>query len=158
MNIYGTLLQKHVHGKPLRVSLDDDDPDRHIPVPVDETRGIVTRVEWTNPHVRFYIDVEEDDGSVTNWDLELQSANTLRRNGWTRQALSVGDDVIVDAYMARHAISSVRAGRTLASGGGLMYQGGATSHASPRKAIREPIGRNSRTWSELSLVSSSWWG
>lgn len=66
-----------------------------------ELRGVVTRVEWTNPHVRFYVDVENPDGAVTNWDLELQSANTLRRNGWTRQALRVGDEVVVEAYMAR---------------------------------------------------------
>lgn len=66
-----------------------------------ELRGVVTRVEWTNPHVRFYIDVEGEDGQVTNWDLELQSANTLRRNGWNRDDLGAGDEVVVEAYMAR---------------------------------------------------------
>jgi hypothetical protein len=66
-----------------------------------ELNGVVTRIEWTNPHVRFYVDVEDENGVVTNWDLELQSANTLTRNGWTRTALGVGDEVIVEAYMAR---------------------------------------------------------
>ena len=66
-----------------------------------ELNGVVTRVEWTNPHVRFYIDVDDGNGVVTNWDLELQSANTLTRSGWSRYALSVGDEVTVDAYMAR---------------------------------------------------------
>lgn len=66
-----------------------------------ELRGVVTRIEWTNPHVRFYVDVQDENGAVTNWDLELQSANTLTRNGWTRHALSIGDEVVVDAYMAR---------------------------------------------------------
>ena len=66
-----------------------------------ELIGVVTKVEWTNPHVRFYVDVEGADGEVTNWDLELQSLNTLTRNGWTRHALSVGDQVIVNAYLAR---------------------------------------------------------
>ena len=66
-----------------------------------ELTGEVTRIEWTNPHVRFYVDVEDENGVVTNWDLELQSANTLTRNGWTRNALSVGDEVTVNAYMAR---------------------------------------------------------
>jgi hypothetical protein len=66
-----------------------------------QLNGVVTKIEWTNPHVRFYIDVEDESGTVTHWDLELQSANTLTRNGWTRSALSVGDEVIVDAYMAR---------------------------------------------------------
>lgn len=66
-----------------------------------ELNGVVTKVEWTNPHVRFYVDVVDENGVVTNWDLELQSANTLTRNGWTRDALSVGDEVTVNAYMAR---------------------------------------------------------
>ena len=52
-------------------------------------------------HVRFYVDVVDENGVVTNWDLELQSANTLTRNGWTRDALGVGDEVTVNAYMAR---------------------------------------------------------
>ena len=68
---------------------------------VKELDGVVTRFEWTNPHVLFYIDVTDENGDVTNWDLELRSANTLTRAGWTRHALSVGDVVTVDAYMAR---------------------------------------------------------
>ena len=66
-----------------------------------ELKGVVTRIEWTNPHVRFYVDVVDENGVLTNWDLELQSANTLTRNGWTRDALGVGDEVTVNAYMAR---------------------------------------------------------
>jgi len=72
--------------------------DSNIP---RELRGVVARVEWTNPHVRFYIDVEDENGNVAQWDLELQSASTLTRNGWTRHALSAGDEVVVTAYMAR---------------------------------------------------------
>ena len=41
-------------------------------------KGIVTRLEWTNPHVRFYVDVKDDKGVVTNWDLELMSERSLR--------------------------------------------------------------------------------
>lgn len=68
---------------------------------VIELRGVVTRFEWTNPHVRFYVDVRDDDGNVTNWDLELMSVNTLSRAGWTRHALEVGDQVVVTAYKAK---------------------------------------------------------
>lgn len=61
-------------------------------------RGVVTKVEWTNPHARFYIDVKDASGKVTNWNLELASPNALRRLGWTRDILKVGDQV--SAYVA----------------------------------------------------------
>ena len=63
-------------------------------------KGVVTKFEWTNPHVRFYVDVKDDKGSVTNWDLELMSVNTLTRAGWNRHSLNVGDQVTVTAYLA----------------------------------------------------------
>jgi len=53
----------------------------------------VTKVEWTNPHARFYVDVKDKTGRVTNWNLELASPNALRRLGWTRDILKVGDQV-----------------------------------------------------------------
>ena len=46
-------------------------------------RGVVTKVEWTNPHAHFYVDVKDENGNVTNWNMELASPNTLRRLGWT---------------------------------------------------------------------------
>ena len=63
-------------------------------------KGVVTKFEWTNPHVRFYVDVKDDKGNVTNWDLELMSVNTLTRAGWDRHSLNVGDQVTVTAYLA----------------------------------------------------------
>jgi hypothetical protein len=64
-------------------------------------KGKVTKFEWTNPHVRFYVDVKDDKGNVTNWDLELMSVNTLTRAGWDRHALNVGDEVTVTFYLAK---------------------------------------------------------
>jgi hypothetical protein len=71
-----------------------------INAPVSLT-GVVTKVEWTNPHARFYVDVKDESGKVTNWNLELASPNVLTRNGWTRHALKEGDDVTVEGSMAR---------------------------------------------------------
>ena len=51
-------------------------------------KGTVTRVEWTNPHARFYVDVKDAKGVVTNWNFELASPNVLKRNGWTRSCES----------------------------------------------------------------------
>jgi hypothetical protein len=64
-------------------------------------KGKVTKFEWTNPHVRFYVDVKDEKGNVTNWDLELMSVNTLSRAGWDRHALNVGDEVTVQFYLAK---------------------------------------------------------
>src|SRR5437667_2083476 len=55
-------------------------------------KGTVTKIEWTNPHARFYLDVKGADGALTNWNMELASPNALQRNGWTRRALNVGDE------------------------------------------------------------------
>ena len=74
-----------------------------------EVTGVVTKVEWTNPHVRFYVDVQDANGSVTNWDFELQSVNTLTRSGWTRHALQAGDVVTVVAYRARNGSNRANA-------------------------------------------------
>src|SRR5579863_3324132 len=68
--------------------------------PVDLT-GTVTKVEWMNPHARFYLDVKDDKGNVTNWEFELGSPNGLARRGWTRSSMKIGDVVIVDGYMAK---------------------------------------------------------
>jgi hypothetical protein len=46
--------------------------------------GTVTKVEWANPHARFYMDVKDENGKVNNWDFELASSNGLMRRGWTR--------------------------------------------------------------------------
>ncbi len=63
--------------------------------------GIVTKIEWMNPHARCYIDVEDDSGTVTNWNLVLASPNILRRFGWNRNSLRLEDEVTVEAYLAR---------------------------------------------------------
>jgi hypothetical protein len=64
-------------------------------------KGTVTKVEWTNPHARFYIDVKDENGNVTNWNLELASPNVLVRQGWSRHSLNVGDQVTVEGAQAK---------------------------------------------------------
>jgi Family of unknown function (DUF6152) len=64
-------------------------------------KGTVTKVEWMNPHARFYIDVKDDAGAVTNWEFELGSPNGLMRAGWTRNSLKQGDEVSVSGSLAK---------------------------------------------------------
>ena len=60
--------------------------------------GKVTKIEWVNPHARFYIEVAEPAGV---WELELGSPNTLLRYGFKRDSMKVGDEVIVEGYSAK---------------------------------------------------------
>lgn len=64
--------------------------------------GTVTNIEWMNPHMLFYIDVEDEkSGEVVNWTLEMGSPNSLMRLGWTRDAMKAGDIVTVEGSLAR---------------------------------------------------------
>src|SRR5258705_4503878 len=63
--------------------------------------GVVTKVEWQNPHTWFYIDVKDETGKVTNWGMEMGSPNGLIRSGWTRNSMKVGDAVSVEGFAAR---------------------------------------------------------
>ena len=63
--------------------------------------GTVTKVEWTNPHVRFYIDVKDPAGAVTNFELTMGAVNGLFRRGWTKNMLNAGDTITVNGYFAR---------------------------------------------------------
>jgi hypothetical protein len=64
-------------------------------------KGIVTKVDWMNPHVYFYLDVTDENGSVVNWAFEMGPPNGLQRSGWTRNTMKVGDEVIVEGTLAK---------------------------------------------------------
>jgi hypothetical protein len=64
-------------------------------------KGTVSKVEWMNPHVYFYLDVNDESGSITNWALEMGPPNGLERSGWTRNTMKVGDEVTVEATLAK---------------------------------------------------------
>lgn len=72
--------------------------DADVPIALS---GIVTKIEWRNPHTFFYIDVETPDGEYENWALEMGSPNGLMRRGWTRSSLQIGDEVSVEGSRAK---------------------------------------------------------
>jgi len=67
--------------------------------------GVVTQVAWTNPHMRVYIDVTDKDGKVTNWNMELTSPNSVRRQGWGVNDLKAGDKVNFEGYGGKEVYS-----------------------------------------------------
>ena len=94
--------------------------DRDRPV---EVTGTVTRVEWTNPHARFYVDVKDDAGETVNWDFELTTPNILFRQGWSRNSLQEGDVVTVKGFRARNAPYVANAGEVMLSDGRTVFSG-----------------------------------
>jgi hypothetical protein len=86
-------------------------------------KGTVTKIEWTNPHARFYIDVKDEKGATTNWNLELASPNGLLRNGWTRKSLNVGDEVTVQGSAARDGSKMANARVVTLSNGRQVFAG-----------------------------------
>ena len=86
-------------------------------------KGTVTRTEWTNPHVHFYLNVNDATGAITEWELEMGAVNGLFRRGWTRNMLVPGDVVTVDGYLARERpnlanarLITLRDGRRMSGG------------------------------------------
>jgi uncharacterized protein DUF6152 len=64
-------------------------------------KGIVTKVDWMNPHVYFYVDVKDEEGNITNWAFEMGPPNGLQRSGWTRNTMKIGDEVVVEGTLAK---------------------------------------------------------
>lgn len=64
-------------------------------------RGALTKIEWTNPHTYFYIDVKDESGTVERWGCEAGSPGALSRRGFKRSDMKLGDTVIVDGYRAK---------------------------------------------------------
>lgn len=88
---------------------------RELPV---EVTGTVLRVEWMNPHARFYIEAEGEDGQPVEWDFELTTPNILMRRGWKPDSLKPGDQVTVSGWRARNApyVANASSVVTLADG------------------------------------------
>ncbi|HTI43495.1 MAG TPA: DUF6152 family protein [Vicinamibacterales bacterium] len=87
--------------------------------------GTVTKVEWTNPHTWFFIDVKNPDGSVTNWGFEMPGPAQLLRAGLKRDTMKVGDVVTVDARRARDGSNNANAQTVTAANSGQRLFGGA---------------------------------
>ncbi|PYR33014.1 MAG: hypothetical protein DMF90_22365 [Acidobacteria bacterium] len=97
-------------------------------------KGVVTRIEWMNPHARFYLDVKDEKGVLTNWNLELASPNALVRRGWTRTSLQVGDEVTVEGCLARDGSKMANARVVTLANGHQVFAGSSGGDAPPPPA------------------------
>jgi len=109
--------------------------DRDKPITMT---GTVTKLEWTNPHARIYIDVKDEKGNVVNWDFELGPPNGLMRRGWNRNSLRQGHVVTVNGFLSKLAPRVANARTvTLADGrqvfAGSSFDTGSTEDGPPAK-------------------------
>lgn len=91
-------------------------------------KGKVSKIEWTNPHVRFYVDVDES-GKMVTWNMELASPSALTRNGWTSRTLKVGDEIAVEGYAAKVAPNRGNARAVTTADGRALFGGAADDNA-----------------------------
>ena len=123
--------------------------------------GTVTKVEWMNPHARFYIDVKDEKGEVANWELELGSPNGLMRQGWTRNSLKQGDVVSVSGSLAKDGSKLANARSVTLADGKKVFAGSSetkarTSSSFVRAHLLQPqAGKAAATWPPLSLQNDS---
>lgn len=101
--------------------------DRDQPVSVE---GVVTEIQWTNPHIWFFVDVTNPDGSVTNWGFSGGPPGLLVRRGVSRDALKVGDAVVVEGFRARDGSTNASGSRVTFPDGRQVFTASAESPAS----------------------------
>ena len=65
-------------------------------------KGVIAKVEWTNPHIRFYMDVKNPGGQTARWEISGPSVNALARNGGKKDSLKIGEAVTVEGFLARN--------------------------------------------------------
>jgi len=91
--------------------------------------GTVTKVEWTNPHARFYLDVKEPNGTTVNWNFELGSPLFLRKLGWRQDSMKAGDQVTVEGYLAKDGAKMANARSVKLADGRSVFAGSSADGA-----------------------------
>lgn len=96
-----------------------------------ELTGVVTKVEWINPHSWITIDVELDDGTTEVWEIEAGAPNSMFRRGFTRDSLPLGTEIVVTGYQARDGGRRAN-GRNLTLPDGTLLFVGSSGIGAPR--------------------------
>ena len=95
--------------------------------------GVVTKMEWMNPHARFYVDVKGPDGKVVNWNFELGAIPVLLKQGWRKNSLKEGDQITVEGSMAKDGTNSANARSVVLADGTRVFAGSSLETAPASK-------------------------
>ncbi len=93
-------------------------------------RGTVTKIEWQNPHAFIYVDVKDESGKVTNWGMEMGSPNGLMRQGWSRNSLKIGDEIVVEGSQAKDGSTIANARTVTLADGQRLFAGSSQGQGS----------------------------
>ena len=88
-------------------------------------RATLTKVEWVNPHAWLHVSAKDSDGQVTNWMGELGAPNALVRQGWSRDSLQTGMELVLQGYLAKDGTRKMTAMSVLLPNGSKLFAGSA---------------------------------
>jgi Family of unknown function (DUF6152) len=94
--------------------------------------GTVTKMEWMNPHARFYVDVKDENGKVSSWNFELGAIPTLLKQGWRKESLKAGDQVTVEGSRNKDGSNTANARVVMLPDGRTVFGGSSGGDAPPQ--------------------------
>jgi hypothetical protein len=99
-------------------------------------QGTLTKIEWTNPHSYFYVDVKDEQGKTINWGCEAGAPGALSRRGFKKGDLKLGDTIVVDGYLAKDG-SHLMDARRVTLPDGRIVSGGSAGDGGPGEATQQ---------------------
>jgi hypothetical protein len=97
-------------------------------------QGVVTKLDWMNPHIWIYLDTKDDSGTVAHWQCEGGPPNTLTRNGWSRDSLKTGDQVNIEGFRSKDGTNTCNARSVKLPDGKRVFAGSAEDGGPSKKA------------------------
>jgi hypothetical protein len=94
-------------------------------------QGHVTKIDWMNPHVWFYINVKDESGAVSNWGVEMGPPHLLQARGWNRTTMKIGDEVIVNGTLAKNGTKRTNARNVTMAATGQKLGAGSSEGVTP---------------------------
>jgi len=95
-------------------------------------QGMVTRLDWMNPHIWIYLDTKDDSGTVAHWQCEGAPPNTLKREGGTKDSLKIGDQVTIEGFRSKDGTNTCNSRSVKLPSGKSLFSGSADDGA-PKK-------------------------
>ena len=90
-----------------------------------KVQGVVSKVEWKNPHIWFYVDVKDAAGKVTTWGFSGGPPGMLQRRGITKDVLKIGDEIKVEGFQAKDGSNNASGGNVTFADGRKVFAGSA---------------------------------
>jgi hypothetical protein len=97
-------------------------------------QGVLTKLDWMNPHIWIYLDTKDDSGTVAHWQCEGGPPNTLTRNGWSRDSLKIGDQVNIEGFRSKDGTNTCNARTVKLPDGKRVFAGSAEDGGPSKKA------------------------